>query len=248
MRNLLGCPLLFQLFLHRPGTAQIIAMPPLDLTRDGARHIPAALDSHAIAQLLAALIPVDTGKPGVRITRYPALRPALEGSGVIGRHAAAHLGAAAQPVRCLLFDKSMRNNWSLAWHQDRTITVTARVDAPGFGPWTIKDGIPHVAPPQSLLDRMVTLRVHLDPVSMDNAPLLIATGSHNKGRVAERDIADLVTRCGTHACLAAAGDIWAYATPILHASDAASHPARRRVLQIDYSADALPNGLEWMGI
>lgn len=223
-------------------------MPPLTLATDGAQHIPAALDDDAVSKLLTALTPLDTGKPGIRITRYPALRPMLAASGIIGRHAAAHLGETAHPVRCLLFDKSAHNNWSLAWHQDRSIAVQSRIETPGFGPWTVKDGIPHVAPQQSLLDRMVTLRIHLDPVSMDNAPLLIAPGSHRHGRVVETDIADLVTRCGTHACLAAAGDIWAYVTPILHASEAASHPTRRRVLQIDYSADALPVGLNWMGI
>ncbi|WP_336965433.1 phytanoyl-CoA dioxygenase family protein [Sphingobium aquiterrae] len=223
-------------------------MPPLTLATDGAQHIPAALDNDAISKLLATLKPIDTGKPGIRITRYPALRPMLEASGIIGRHAAAHLGATTHPVRCLLFDKSAHNNWSLAWHQDRTIAVQSRIDTPGFGPWTVKDGIPHVAPPQALLDCMVTLRIHFDPVSMDNAPLLIAPSSHRQGRVPETDIPDLVTQCGTHACLAAAGDIWAYATPILHASEAASYPTRRRVLQIDYSADTLPNGLSWMGI
>jgi hypothetical protein len=37
------------------------------------------------------------------------------------------------------------------------------------------------------------------------------------------------------------------ATPILHASDLAQAPARRRVLQVDYAASDLPAGLEWFG-
>jgi len=44
------------------------------------------------------------------------------------------------------------------------------------------------------------------------------------------------------------GDVWLYATPILHASDAAVEPLHRRVLQVDYAADWLPGGLEWLGI
>jgi hypothetical protein len=39
-----------------------------------------------------------------------------------------------------------------------------------------------------------------------------------------------------------------YATPILHASEAVSVTCRRRVLQIDYSADELTGGLEWLGV
>ena len=95
---------------------------------------------------------------------------------------------------------------------------------------------------------MVTLRVHLDDVTPDNAPLLIAPGSHRLGRRAEARIEEAVRACGTLACTAAAGDIWLYATPILHASRAAARPRRRRVLQLDYAARELPGGLEWLGV
>jgi len=95
---------------------------------------------------------------------------------------------------------------------------------------------------------LVTLRVHIDPVPATNAPLLIAPGSHKLGRVAEDDIRGVVRRCGTVGCLAEPGDIWLYATPILHASEAAVAPAHRRVLQVDFSVAQLPGGLEWLGV
>jgi ectoine hydroxylase-related dioxygenase (phytanoyl-CoA dioxygenase family) len=95
---------------------------------------------------------------------------------------------------------------------------------------------------------MVTLRVHLDDVPATNGPLLIAPGSHSLGRISVGEIDQIVRRCGTRACLAEAGDAWLYATPILHASDAPSNPASRRVLQVDYAAEALPHGLEWQGV
>jgi ectoine hydroxylase-related dioxygenase (phytanoyl-CoA dioxygenase family) len=106
----------------------------------------------------------------------------------------------------------------------------------------------HVAPPFDLLARMVTLRAHLDDVPATNAPLLIAPGSHTYGRIAVKDVEEVVKRCGTATCVADAGDIWLYATPILHASEAASTPASRRVLQVDYAAEGLPHGLEWLGV
>lgn len=95
---------------------------------------------------------------------------------------------------------------------------------------------------------MVTLRIHLDDVSPENAPLLVAPGSHRLGRVTEDDLDEAVRQCGTYACTAQAGDIWVYSTPILHASERALRPARRRVLQVDYSAADLPAGLEWAGV
>jgi hypothetical protein len=158
------------------------------------------------------------------------------------------LGPAARPVRATLFNKSPARNWALGWHQDRTIAVRARADVPGFTDWTVKAGIPHAVPPVALLERMLTLRLHLDDVPADNAPLLVSPGTHRLGRIDEAAIAGAVARHGTAACTAAAGDIWAYATLILHASDRAQNPARRRVLQILYSADALPLPLEWLGI
>ena len=151
-------------------------------------------------------------------------------------------------MRAILFDKTAAANWALPWHQDRVIAVRERIEVEGFGPWSRKHGAVHVAPPFPLLARMLTLRVHLDPVPETNAPLLVAPGSHRRGRIAETDVPAIVAACGAVPCLADPGDIWLYATPILHASDRATAVNRRRVLQVDYSADALPGGLEWLGV
>lgn len=185
---------------------------------------------------------------GLRLHGIADLQHYLAATGPIGRVATAILGPAATAVRAILFDKTDRTNWSLGWHQDRTICVQRKVETEGFGPWTIKQGILHVAPPFEVLAHMVTLRVHLDDVPATNAPLLIAPGSHRRGRMAIHEIDRVVRDCGTRACLAKAGDVWSYATPILHASSAAVIPTRRRVIQIDYSAKQLPGELEWLGI
>lgn len=154
----------------------------------------------------------------------------------------------ARPVFARWFDKSAASNWSLGWHQDRTVALAARREVAGFMQWTVKAGIPHAVPPFVILERMLTLRLHLDDVDEANAPLLVAPGSHRLGLVAEADIGSAVARCGTHACVARAGDAWLYAAPILHASARAQAPARRRVLQIAYSADTLAGGLQWAGL
>jgi len=148
----------------------------------------------------------------------------------------------------VLFDKTPGTNWTLGWHQDRTIAIRKRLDTPGYGPWTLKHGIQHVEPPFPVIEAMLTIRLHLDAVPPDNAPLLIAPGSHRLGRVAEPDIAATVARFGTVECLAEPGDLWLYATPILHASAASGAHAHRRVLQIDYAAVELGGGLEWLGL
>jgi hypothetical protein len=222
------------------------AIPPFDWHRDGAtRHPTAATDLLPALHRLAADLPQD--RAGLRLHGHPAL-PALLATGPIHAIAAHHLGAAARPVRAVLFDKTPSTNWSLGWHQDRTIAVRTRADVPGYGPWSTKQGIQHVEPPFAITEAMVTLRIHLDDTPADNAPLLIAPGSHRLGRIPEDAIAATVARHRTVACLAGAGDVWCYATPILHASATTQGQQRRRVLQVDYAAIVLPEPLVWLGI
>ncbi len=218
-----------------------------DLTTQGAvHHFGAASVMLPALHRLIADLPAD--RAGVRLHGHPLLADLLEPDGAPGRIAAAVLGPAARPVRAILFDKTPATNWALGWHQDRTIAVRGRSDMPGFGPWTTKAGIQHVEPPFAIIAAMLTLRIHIDAVPDDNAPLLIAPGSHRLGRIPETAIVDTVARCGTIVCTAQAGDIWAYATPILHASAAAARAAHRRVLQVDFCAQGLPGGLDWLGI
>jgi len=208
--------------------------------RDGALRIAGLFDSARLKALEAFEV---TG-PGVRL-QHARL------AGLIGPATSAAcelLGAQAFPVRAVLFDKTPGANWAVAWHQDRTVPVRVRVEVEGFGPWSRKDGILHVAPPVAVLERMVTLRIHIDPVGPDNAPLVVALGTHRIGVTPATEAASTAGRYPQVSCLATPGDAWAYSTPILHASDRAATPDRRRVLQVDFAADDLPHGLEWSGV
>jgi hypothetical protein len=220
----------------------------LDLDKDGAQLFAQALDEAACLRLEAALSALPSNTPGVRIGDAPQLKPFLDTAGPIGAIAAAVIGPDARPVRAILFDKTATRNWALGWHQDRTIVVKERIDADGFGPWTLKSGLIQVEPPFEILERMVTLRVHLDAVDESNAPLRIVPGSHRLGRLPEAAIDQVAAALGERVCLARRGDVWLYATPIVHASLAADPPRRRRVLQVDYSADAAPGPLRWRGV
>jgi hypothetical protein len=200
-----------------------------------------------LLQLQAVLAGQPSDQAGVRLRGVPGLGALLEAD-ALGAAVSERLGAGARPVRAILFDKSAATNWALGWHQDRTIAVARREAVPGFGPSSIKAGMPHVEPPFALIEHMLTIRIHLDPVDADNAPLQVAPGSHRFGRIPEARIESVVRHCGTAICFAESGDIWLYATPILHASQAAVSPRRRRVLQIDFSADALPQPLAWLGV
>jgi hypothetical protein len=188
------------------------------------------------------------GGSGVRVFGDVTAASLLAPAGLVGWHARAVLGPAVRPVRAVMFDKTATANWAVGWHQDRTIAVRVRRNAPGFGPWTLKAGVPHVEPPFEILAGMITLRLHLDDCDADNAPLLVAPGSHRLGRVPAPDAVALARRIGHATCLASAGDLWSYTTPILHASERARRVGRRRVLQVDYATCDLPHGLEWADV
>ena len=219
-----------------------------DFARDGALYVPSVLSIDDLATLRDLADQTVGVRPGARLRSAEFLVEILAVTGSVGALAARLTSPAARPVRAVMFDKTPDANWAVAWHQDRTLPVAGRIEVEGFDPWSTKDGVLHVAPPFAILARMITLRVHLDPVDAANAPLRAALGSHRLGRVAAEDAAARVAEHPVIDCLARAGDVWAYATPILHASDRAEPPRRRRVLQVDYADFDLPGGLRWAGL
>jgi len=215
-------------------------MDDFDFERDGLRLHRGIYDPAGVEALRA----LPTNGPGARLQddRLPDLLTPVT------RLASKLLGLGAQPVRAVMFDKTAEDNWALGWHQDRTLVVRERHEVDGFGPWSRKDGALHVAPPIELLQRMATFRIHLDPCGQDNAPLKAATGSHRLGYVPAAQADAEATQHAIVECFAEAGDVWAYSTPILHASARAAAATRRRVLQVDYAAFMLPGDLLWRGV
>jgi len=217
-----------------------------DLDRDGLVLLRGLLPRDHLS-FAESNLPARSGTAGVRVYGNAPLADWLD-DGPVGLAARAGLGEGTRAVRAILFDKSMETNWVLGWHQDRTIAVREPLETPGFTHWTVKAGASHVEPPFAVFEGMLTARIHLDPVGADNAPLCVALGSHALGRVFEADITAIVEQSGIFECLAEAGDVWLYRTPILHASDRSRSQDQRRVLQVDYSNLELPEGLDWLGV
>ncbi|RYD86315.1 MAG: phytanoyl-CoA dioxygenase, partial [Sphingobacteriales bacterium] len=61
--------------------------------------------------------------------------------------AASLFGAEYFVVKSIYFDKPGNSNWFVAYHQDLTISVDKKAEAPGYGPWTVKQGQFGVQPP-----------------------------------------------------------------------------------------------------
>lgn len=150
-----------------------------------------------------------------------------------------------RPVRAIYFDKSPGSNWLVAWHQDLTISVTHQVEAPGFGPWSTKDGLAHVQPPVDVLQTMITFRLHLDDTDESNGALRLLPGSHCHGRLTAPDIERLRASIPEETCCASRGDALLMRPLILHASGRSTSNRHRRILHIEYAGYDLPHGLHW---
>ncbi|MCA1556325.1 MAG: phytanoyl-CoA dioxygenase family protein, partial [Acidobacteria bacterium] len=155
------------------------------------------------------------------------------------------LGASCFVVRSILFDKIPEANWKVAWHQDLSIAVRARRDMEGFGAWSEKAGVTHVQPPVEILERMLTLRLHLDVGDEANAPLRVIPGSHAGGRLSAEAITRLQEKSEATSCLVPRGGALLMRPLLLHASSAARVPQHRRVVHLEFAAAPLPDGLEW---
>jgi ectoine hydroxylase-related dioxygenase (phytanoyl-CoA dioxygenase family) len=157
------------------------------------------------------------------------------------------LGPNCFAVRGLFFDKTSDANWKVAWHQDLTIAVRRRFDVSGFGPWSEKAGIPHVQPPTATLERMLSIRIHLDDCGTENGPLQVVPGSHRLGRLDTDEISTLRRDHEERPLTASSGSAVLMKPLLLHASSASVNPAHRRVIHLEFAAEELPKPLEWHG-
>ena len=155
------------------------------------------------------------------------------------------LGPACFAVRAILFDKTPTSNWKVIWHQDLTIAVERRLETPRFGPWTNKGGVPHVQAPVALLERMLAVRVHLDPCGVENGPMRVLPGSHREGRLSSDAIARWRGERAPAGPTVERGGVLAFRPLLLHASSSALVPTHRRVIHIEFAAEDLPAPLRW---
>jgi hypothetical protein len=147
--------------------------------------------------------------------------------------------------QCTYFEKSCSRNWLVAVHQDLSIPVAERIDAPGLQGWSEKEGVLFVQAPIELLERLVAVRVHLDPCGRFDGPLQVIPGSHTAGRIAPEAAAELRRAGPVVSCAADAGDALVMRPLLLHASSKASGSSLRRVLHFLFDPRELPHGLRW---
>jgi ectoine hydroxylase-related dioxygenase (phytanoyl-CoA dioxygenase family) len=211
-----------------------------------------------------AILPSVVGPADIKYLEKTLASPLLTRSSAGVRHALRHpgitefarhpellsiaqaiVGSGAFPFRATLFEKGVRANWLVVWHQDTALPLRERRDVPGWGPWSVKQGIEYAHAPAGALCSILALRIHLDESTIDNGPLRVIPKTHALGVLDDPAIQEIVTKRPHTECVVAKGGLLAMRPLILHSSSKSRTQAPRRVLHIEYSGSKyIGDGLE----
>ena len=201
--------------------------------------------TNQLRALMESIAPHKEGRGGVRNLLDVREIRELASSEAIMNLVRPVLGASAFPVRGILFDKKDGANWKVPWHQDVTIAVRDRIDVDGYGPWSVKQDVLHVQPPASVLEKMLSVRLHLDDCPKTNGALRVIPKSHANGRLSQQQIEVKSAQREAATCEVRCGGALLMRPLLIHASSAAESLRHRRVIHFDYANIALDGGLRW---
>lgn len=100
-------------------------------------------------------------------------------------------------------------------------------------------------PPAELLERLVAIRIHLDPCGEEDGPLQCVPATHLLGRLSSERASKLKMSGPVVSCTCERGGVLMLRPLTLHTSSKASGASRRRVLHFVFGPATLPYGLLW---
>jgi hypothetical protein len=212
----------------------------VQLEQDGYAIETQVFETAEIAQLIARIgaAALPRSRAGIRHAMKNADVAELARDSRLLGMAQSVLGPDAFPFRATLFDKSPTSNWLVVWHQDTALPLRERRETPGWGPWSVKDGVIYAHAPASALSQVLALRVHLDRSTGANGPLRVLPGTHTLGVLGDHELHELSSRVDAADCLMPAGGVLAMKPLIVHASSKSQSESPRRVLHIEYATPA----------
>lgn len=144
------------------------------------------------------------------------------------------MGGSRTAVQCTLFAKDPHRNWLVPLHRDYSVPVKAKVASSDWSAWSIKQSVPFGRPPQSVLESLVAVRIHLEDTDASNGALQVVNGSHRSTVTTGKRSSHFVPR----------GGALVMRPLVLHASSKLVS-GNRRVLHFLFGPSELPDGAEW---
>ena len=214
--------------------------------KDGCQIFPGVLSEHEIESILVELpSTIPQKRAGIRhMLGNQAVLDLANDQRLLGI-AQEYLGAGAVPFHATLFSKTCAANWLVVWHQDTALPIEQKRDLPGWGPWSVKEGVRYAHAPERALREVLALRVHLDRSASDNGPLRVIPGTHQIGLLTDDAIHQIASESRPIDCTVPRGGVLAMRPLLIHASSKSESGAPRRVLHIEYASSVqTSDGLE----
>jgi ectoine hydroxylase-related dioxygenase (phytanoyl-CoA dioxygenase family) len=203
--------------------------------------IPDVWSAREVLALLVSLADLSSrpGQGGIRHVLHHPVVSVIANDRRLQDMAQTVLGENAFPFRATLFDKSPDANWLVSWHQDTALPLVEKIETPGWGPWSVKDGFHYAHAPAYALNKVLALRLHFDDSTPANGPLRVLSGTHRMGVLTDDDVARLAAELDPVECLIAKGDIMAIRPLLIHASSKSQTQIPRRILHIEYATPGI---------
>jgi len=214
---------------------------------DGFAVIPGIFEEDRVMLLAEnlALANLRRSRAGVRHALGHAAVASLAGDPQLLEVVHRILGASAYPFRATMFEKTTDANWLVVWHQDTALPLRCRQETPGWGPWSVKEGVIYAHAPASALSQVLALRVHLDDSTSQNGPLRVLPATHTLDVLTDDAIHQLAQDVAPVECWVPRGGIVAMRPLVVHSSSKSQSESARRVLHIEYAAHtSVAEGLE----
>jgi len=146
--------------------------------------------------------------------------------------------------KAIFFNKPKMSNWFVNYHQDLSISVKEKKKVEGFTNWTTKNGQLGVIPPQQILEKIITFRIHLDKTDETNGALHVIPKSHTKGIIRVDETFDKNKLEKEVLCNVDRGGVMLMKPLLLHASQRSVSAFNRRVIHLEFCNKEIP--LQWL--
>lgn len=147
-------------------------------------------------------------------------------------------------TKAIFFSKPSDYNWFVSYHQDLSVNLNRQVTSKNYSKWIKRNGWYSAIPPEEVLKRTTTFRIHLDECNEASGALKVLVGTHKKGvqRIKSLDRSKIEETV----CSVKQGDLMIMKPLLFHASDKTTVPNKRRIIHIELCSKHLPDNLEWV--
>ncbi|MFY0593402.1 phytanoyl-CoA dioxygenase family protein [Roseivirga sp.] len=145
--------------------------------------------------------------------------------------------------KAIYFSKPLDQNWFVSYHQDLSINVKNYTESKEYKHWIERSNSYSVRPYLEILQKTITLRIHIDTCNESSGSLKVLSGSHLSGVKKSESIHK--EQFEEKFCNANTGDVLLMKPLLFHASNKTTIPNRRRIIHIELCNKELKDSLEW---